>query len=105
MIVTRVAKDPDSILSYGWDWANFGSNDGTSTDPGWLQGDTISTSSWTITGDDALLVNDSDANTSTQATVVLSGGTIGQTYLVTNHIVTAAGYEEDRSMSVYIRER
>jgi len=54
-----------------------------------LDGDTISTSSWAVAGPDALLVVDSDTNSSSSATVWLSGGTEGVTYRVTNTINTA----------------
>ena len=71
-----------------------------STDPGWLQGDTIASSSWSVSGPDALLVVDSDTNSTTVTTVYLSGGTIGVTYTVTNHVITSSGLEDDRSIRI-----
>jgi len=47
------------------------------------------------------LTKDSDTSTTTTATIWLSGGTSGVTYRIVNHIVTAAGREDDRS--IYIR--
>jgi len=103
--VNSIIKDPEAVLNYGHDWADGGANDAASTDTGWLQSATISTSTWTITGPDALLIKDSDANDTTTTTVVLSGGTVPYTYTVTNHIVTGAGHEDDRSITVKVVER
>jgi hypothetical protein len=103
--VNSVIKDPDAVLNYGHDWADGGDNDGASDDTGWLQSATISTSAWTVTGPDALLVVDSDANDTTTTSVVLSGGTVPYTYNVINHIVTGAGHEDDRSIQVKVVER
>ena len=99
-------KDPDSVLPYSINWASEdGTNDGGATDCGWLQGDTIITSSWALSGPDSVLVIDSDSNSTTGTTVVLSGGTVNLQYMVTNHITTAAGYQDDRSIHVKIAEK
>lgn len=103
--MSEVTKDPDAVLSYGWDWANFGANDGSTTDPGWLQGDLIVSSSWSVSGRDSTLVVDSDDNSANETSAVLSGGTDGRDYLLTNHIVTQAGYEDDRTITVKVRQR
>ena len=106
MATFSIIKDPDAVLPYSINWASEnGTNDGGSSDTGWLQGDTISTSTWSIEGPDALLVVDSSTNSSTIATVVLSGGTANRNYTVTNHIVTAAGFEDDRSITVKVQQR
>lgn len=83
-------KDPDAVLDYTINWAT------------WLGNDTISTSAWTP---DSGITVDSDTNTTTTATVWLSGGTVGTSYAVTNHIVTAAGREDDRTITVRVREK
>lgn len=83
-------KDPDAVLDYQIDWSN------------WLDDDTISTSSWTVpTG----ITRDSDTNDTTTATIWLSGGTAGTSYSVVNHIVTADGREEDRTITIKCMER
>lgn len=84
-------KDPDAILDYSINWSS------------WLvTGDTIATSTWTAeTG----ITVDSDSNTTTAATVWLSGGTLGESYDVTNHIVTDAGREDDRTITILVREQ
>jgi len=88
-------KDPDAVLDYGFDWSD------------WLAvGETISASEWSITlAPDAILVIDSESETTTETLVWLSGGTEGQLYGLTNHITTSAGREDDRSLRVRIRER
>ena len=100
-----VVKDPDAVLSYGWDWSNFGANDGASSDPGWLQGDTINTSTWTISGPDSTLIQGSDTNSTTETSVTLSGGTVNTENRVVNHITTAAGLEDDRTILVKVAQR
>ena len=83
-------KDPDAVLDYEWDWA------------AWLGTDTIA--SHTVTAATGLTVDTSEA-TDTAVTVWLSGGTVGQTYSVTCHVVTAAGREDDRTVTVTVMER
>ena len=78
-------KDPDAILDYAFNWAL------------WLGTDVISTSTWIL---DTGLTKVSDTNTSTLATVWISGGTAGATYNITNRITTAGGRTEDRSPSL-----
>jgi hypothetical protein len=83
-------KDPDAVLDYEWDWS------------AWLGADTIA--SHTVTADSGLTV-DSSAKTATAVTVWLSGGTVGASYNVTCHIVTAAGREDDRTIGITVQER
>lgn len=93
-------KDPHDVLDYCIDLANDGLNDGTDTDTGWLQGDTIASVTWTVpTG----IVKDSNTNTTTKGTVWLSGGTAGTDYLVTARFVTASGRTHDVSLLVKVR--
>jgi hypothetical protein len=81
-------KDVDAVLDYGVDWSN------------WLEsGDTISSSTWTITP--SSITTDSTENTTTQAKIWLSGGTVGTTYTATNRIVTNEGRTQDQS--IYIK--
>jgi hypothetical protein len=84
-------KDPDAVLDYGFDWSD------------WLDGDTISTSSWTIAP--ATLTKKSDSLTTTTTTIWLSGGTVDVVYTVTNRIVTAGGRTEDRSFEIVVGQR
>ena len=87
-------KDPDAVLDYKFDYAG--------SKP-WLTGtDTIA--SHTVTASAGLTVDSTEA-TDTAVTVWLSGGTVGQTYSVTCHVVTAAGREDDRTVTVTVMER
>jgi len=86
----RVLQDPSDNLDYTFDWTD------------WLAGDTIATSSWTAA---AGLTEGVNANTTTTATVWLSGGTAGVSYVVTNTVTTAGGRTASRSFYVDIVER
>ena len=86
-------KDPDAVLDYSIDWS------------AWLDGDTISTSSWAIDEGDASLVIDSDTKSTTATTVWLSGGTLGYEYLVRNRIVTNGGRTDDRSIAIKVVQK
>lgn len=88
---TRMVKDPDAVLDYQIDWSS------------WLAtGETISSSDWVVqTG----ITETSASNTTTTATIWLSGGTAGVTYTVTNRIVTTASRTNDRSLYITVREQ
>jgi len=84
-------KDPDAVLDYVFNWSS------------WLQdGDTIDT--YTVDADAGLTV-DSDSNTTTAVTAWLSGGTAGQSYGVTCHVVTAGGRKDDRTIRIIVLEQ
>lgn len=85
-------KDPASTLDYTVDW------DGDD----WLGTDTIATSTWTVPSG---LTQASSSNTTTTATVWLSGGVADQDYDVTNKIVTAGGRTDERTIRVQVRQR
>lgn len=87
-------KDPEAKKDYTIDWSTF------------LGADTISTSAW---GDvspvtSSPLVKSSPSNTTTTTTVWLDDGLAGTTYTVVNHIVTAAGREEDQMLVLTINQ-
>lgn len=83
-------KDPSARKDYGFNWAP------------WLDGDTISTSTWTL--DDGI-TNYLSTNTATTTTIWLSGGTPGQDYTATNQITTAGGRIEQQSLKIQVREQ
>lgn len=84
-------KDPDAVLDYKWDWSS------------WLAaGETITTSTVTVP---AGITKDSATNTTTAATVWLSGGTKDTHYTVTNRIVTNQGRTDDRSITIRVVDR
>lgn len=101
-------KDPDAVLDYKFDWKPHtnGTPGGTSD---WLaSGETISTATITIspTGTGAL-TKDSDSltDTNTSVTVWLSAGVDDVNYLVACKIVTSAGRTDERTITVYVRNR
>ena len=90
-------KDPNAILEYGFDW---GEDD-------WLEsGETIASAVWTIPAG-ITKVSETAGDEITQ--VVLSGGTAGETYIITCHVVTTGGSvegrEDDRSLEIIVEER
>ena len=90
MANNKFIKDPDSVLDYTVNWET------------WLDGDTISASSWTVpTG----LTKDSVSFGDSAATVWLSSGTLGRRYDILNHITTAAGREEDQTLIIVCKEK
>ena len=80
--------DPDAVKDYEFEWSGF------------LGADTIA--SYTLTAAGAVeIVNDS--RTDTAVTVWVRDVEDGATGTVTCHIVTAAGREDDRTMTFYGR--
>lgn len=98
-------KDPNSIVQWTIEWHK------------WLNGDTISTSTWTATGGESpvtLVENSSSigaytgqspALPSSEATILLSGGSMGVRYKLTNRIVTAGGQSEDATIEVTMHQK
>ena len=83
-------KPAGDTLDYVANWAT------------WLDTDTIATSGWS--GDTGITVG-SSSNTTTTATVNLSGGTEGRTYKVTNTITTAGGRTATVVLEIEIKPR
>jgi hypothetical protein len=89
-MTTEFIKDPSARKDYQVDWSAF------------LGSDTITASAWTLqTG----ITNYSTSNTTTIATIWLTGGTSGEEYLVTNQITTAGGRIEQKSFKIIVREQ
>jgi hypothetical protein len=85
-------KDPDAILDYTIDWTD------------WLTGsELIASDTWAVSSTG--ITASSTSKTTTAGTIWLSGGTAGQTYTVTNHIVTDSSRAEDRTISIAVLER
>lgn len=84
-------KDPDAVLDFAFDWS------------AWLEdGETIVDHE--VVAADGITLDSSDADAGV-VTFWLSGGTLRGSYRVTCHIVTSAGREDDRSLTVSVRER
>lgn len=86
-------KDPDEVLDYQVDWS-----DRLDT------GDTISSSSFTVSEGTGLTI-DSSTYTDDTATVWLSAGTEGENYVINNRIVTANGRTFDQSVKIRVKTR
>lgn len=89
MSIASFIKDPAAILDYVIDWSD------------WLNGDTIATSTWTVPVGITQVNASSSAFT---ATIRLSGGTHGESYEVLNHVVTASGQEDERPITIEVRQ-
>ena len=89
--MTTFLKDPDAVLDYSVDWSK------------WLAGDQIGTSAWSVS--DLALEATDESNTTTRTTVWLSGGTVGQSYTVTNCITTSGGRTDERSFITQVQDR
>lgn len=87
--IPQYLKDPNAVLDYVLDWTDF------------LQGDTISTSTWTVPSG---ITKTTDSKTATTTTVWLSSGTAGQVYTVTNRIVTTGGRQQDQSIQFVVQD-
>jgi hypothetical protein len=83
-------KDPNATLDYTIKWGD------------WLTTDTISSVVWTVeTG----LTQTAATNTTTQATVWVSGGEVGTEYTATCRVTTTAGRIDERSIAIRIEQR
>ena len=70
-------KGDQERLDYGFDWSALMTAEGVE----------ISSSVWTVP---AGLTNEGEGSSSTATSITLSGGTIGESYLVTNEITTTS---------------
>ncbi len=88
----NVLKDPQADLDYSIDWSQ------------WLKtGDSISASTWAVAG--GVSLHDSGIVGGNLTVVWVNGGTIGKTAIVTNHVVTANGRIDDRSIQFVVQQR
>jgi hypothetical protein len=90
-MTASASKTPQETKDYSLDW---------SAD---LAADTIATSAWTISPGDPTVAQASA--TTTLATVWISGGIVGNTYDVTNSIVTAGGRTLTKTFRLYVTGR
>lgn len=95
-----IVKDPNaSAWPRGIDWTNYLANIDAA--------ETISTSTWAVTGTDALLTaaSGSIVTGSKKTQIRLSAGTRGVRYTVTNSIITSSGVHDDQSFDVFIEDQ
>ena len=93
--MTLMLKDPKAVLDYAVDWGAE-----------YLSGDVLTESSWTVSpaqaGGVSIASNRFDLMVST---VQVSGGIAGRIYRLTNHVVTAEGREDSRSILLRVEKR
>ncbi len=95
--IKEFIKDPDSVLSYTLDW------NGGAPGPWLATGETISTSAWTLSGTG--IIEDSDSNTNTTTSIIVSEGVAGEDYELTNRITTSNSQTVDRTIRIKVQER
>ena len=107
-------KDPNAVEPYFVVWCDKdGTNDGTASDEGELQGATISTSVWTvetgITEDSedsaAVSVGGVSYGVNTVATIWLSSGTHNTDYELVNRITTSDSRTLDQTVIIPVRSQ
>lgn len=88
-------KDPLSRVDYAIDWA-----------PGYLDGQTIAASSWSVAPAEAGGVAlDAVSFDLTRAAVTLTGGVAGHVYSVTNAVTLSDGRIDRRSITLRVEAR
>lgn len=70
-------KGDQERLDYGFDWSDVMTAEGVE----------ISASEWAVP---AGITNEDEGSSSTATSITLSGGTIGEAYLITNQVTTTA---------------
>lgn len=86
----RFTKDPNDRLDYGINWS------------AWLANDAIDSVTWIVP--DGITADVQGVN-GTTAIIWLSGGTAGETYLLTCRIQTTAGRTIDQTIEIACVER
>jgi len=87
------SKDPDERLDYTVDWTDR------------LSSETITNSTWAISGLDAVLTTDGDAIENPRTKIWLLAGTLNKTYYVLNHITTSGGRIMEQTVKIKIRAK
>jgi hypothetical protein len=94
-----IAKDPNSSVVYQFDWTDYLTN----------LGRTINTSTFMVTGSDAVLTTDNPSviTGDLKTQVRLLAGTAGVEYTLTNRIVTTGSpaVTDDRSILVFVQDQ
>ena len=95
MHMSFVLKDPEALLDYAVDWGAE-----------YLSEDALLASSWSVSpeepGGAAIAGSQFDLKL---ATVQVAGGVPGHIYRVTNHVTTASGREDSRSIMLRVEKR
>lgn len=93
--MTLLLKDPEAVLDYAVDWGVE-----------YLGGDALTQSSWSVvpaeSGGLSIVSSRFDLMNST---VQVGGGIPGRIYRMTNHVTTAEGREDSRSIMLRVEKR
>jgi hypothetical protein len=86
-------KAPGETVDYGIDWSER------------LGDDTITNSTWSISGPDSALTEGASNNTTTATEIRLVGGTLGKQYSVKNTVITFGGqtFEQTALLRISVR--
>lgn len=95
--IKEFIKDPDAVKNYTLNW------NGAAPGPWLSTGETISTSAWTLSSTG--ITKDSDSNTTTTASIIVSGGTTGEDYELTNRVTTSDSQTEDQTIRIKVLEK
>ena len=104
-------KDPNSVEPFFAVWCSKdGTNDGTTSDKGELQGATISTSTWFVPAgitkdsdnEGAVTIQEVAYDINTITTIWLSSGSIGESYDLVNRITTSDNRTLDKTITIDI---
>ena len=90
MGIARRYKDPDEIVNFGIDWADY------------LGAETITSSGWNVPSD---ITEIAATFTENQAIIRIAGGVLGVTYRITNRITTSAEETVDQSIDIEVIEK
>lgn len=85
-------KDPAALLDYVVNWGD-----------NWLGSDTLATSTWTLPAGTLVKVTDTFDNDKT--TIWLASGTVGISYDLVNRITTAGGRQDERTITINVRQK
>lgn len=98
MTLARATKDPNASLPYSIDWTAWLAD---------LTGESIGSASWAIDDPpDASMTLGASGTSGAVATVVVNGGTVGETYRVRCRITTSpSGHIDDRTIAIRVEER
>lgn len=93
--MTLLLKDPEALLDYSVDWG-----------ADYLTGDVLTESGWAVSpaevGGVSIVSSRFDLLVST---VQVAGGVPGRIYRLTNHVITAEGREDSRSIMLRVEKR
>lgn len=88
----KFTKDPDAVLDYTLDWS------------AWLAAGDRITACTATAADDGVTVN-TTVFTDTETTAWIEGGTAGASSDVVFHVTTDGGREDDRTITLVIKEK